>query len=73
MNSVAYRLTKNFNAKIKTVFKKNLAAFIAPDTLTANQLVRFSRFDFDLAELYARKIRKKSYEEKGAFTYAKFI
>ena len=46
---------------------------IAPDTLTVNQLVRFGRYDFDLVELYTRKIRKKIYEENDAFTDAKFF
>ncbi len=73
MNSVSFMFTKNFNNKIKAVFQKNLAVLIAPDSLTANQLVRFGRYDFDLVELYSRKIRKKIYEEKGAFTDAKFF
>ena len=62
MNSVTFMFTKNFNSKIKAVFQKNLAVLIAPDSLTANQLLRFGRYDFDLVELYARKIRKKIYE-----------
>ena len=73
MNSVSFMFTKNFNSKIKAVFQKNLAVLIAPDALTANQLLRFGRYDFDLVELYSRKIRKKIYEEKGAFTDAKFF
>ncbi|WP_419212435.1 hypothetical protein ACNR9Q_17105 [Maribacter sp. X9] len=73
MSSVAYMLTKNFNNKVKAIFQQNLAVIIAPDTLTANQLVRFGRYDFDLMELYCRKIRKKIYEEKGTFTDAKFF
>jgi hypothetical protein len=71
MSSVAFMFTKNFNSKVKAIFHKNLAVLIAPDTLTATQLVRFGRYDFDLVELYSRKIRKKIYEEKGAFTDAK--
>ena len=73
MNSVSFMFTKNFNSKIKAVFQKNLAVLIAPDSLTANQLLRFGRYDFYLVELYSRKIRKKIYEEKGAFTDAKFF
>lgn len=73
MSAVSFMFTKNFNSKIKAVFQKNLAVLIAPDTLTANQLVRFGRYDFDLVELYSRKIRKKIYNEKGAFTDAKFF
>ena len=58
MNSVSFMFTKNFNDKVKAIFQKNLAVLVAPDTLTANQLLQFGRYDFDLVELYARKIRK---------------
>jgi len=73
MNSVSFMFTKNFNSKIKAIFQKNLAVLVAPDSLTAQQLLQFGRYDFDLVELYARKIRKKIYEEKGTFTDAKFF
>jgi len=68
MNSVSFMFTKNFNDKIKALFQKNLAVLIALDSLTANQLLQFGRYDFDLVELYSRKIRKKIYEEKGTFS-----
>ncbi|WP_324025568.1 hypothetical protein QSV08_20635 [Maribacter sp. BPC-D8] len=68
MNSVSFMFTKNFNSKVKAIFQKNLAVLVAPDSLTANQLLQFGRYDFDLVELYSRKIRKKIYEEKGAFS-----
>ncbi|WP_300027263.1 hypothetical protein [uncultured Maribacter sp.] len=70
MNSVSFMFTKNFNDKVKAIFQKNLAVLVAPDSLTANQLLQFGRYDFDLVELYSRKIRKKIYEEKGAFSDA---
>lgn len=73
MNSVSFMFTKNFNEKVKAIFQKNLAVLIAPDSLTANQLLQFGRYDFDLVELYARKIRKKIYEEKGAFSDTKLF
>lgn len=73
MNSVSFMFTKNFNDKVKAIFQKNLAVLVAPDTLTANQLLQFGRYDFDLVELYARKIRKKIYEEKGAFSDSKLF
>lgn len=73
MSSVSFMFTKNFNSKIKAIFQKNLAVLIAPDSLTANQLLEFGRYDFDLVELYARKIRKKIYEEKGTFTDTQFF
>jgi hypothetical protein len=46
---------------------------VAPDTLTAYSLLKFARYDFDLSELYARKLRKKLFEEKGAFSDASFF
>lgn len=70
MNSVSFMFTKNFNDKVKAIFQRNLAVLVAPDSLTANQLLQFGRYDFDLVELYSRKIRKKIYEEKGAFSDA---
>lgn len=70
MNSVSFMFTKNFNDKVKAIFQRNLAVLVAPDFLTANQLLQFGRYDFDLVELYSRKIRKKIYEEKGAFSDA---
>ncbi len=73
MNSVSFMFTKNFNDKIKAIFQKNLAVLVAPDSLTANQLLQFGRYDFDLVELYARKIRKKIYEEKGTFSDSKLF
>ena len=73
MNSVSFMFTKNFNSKVKAIFQKNLAVLIAPDSVTANQLLQFGRYDFDLVELYARKIRKKIYEEKGAFSDSKLF
>ncbi|WP_339629014.1 hypothetical protein [uncultured Maribacter sp.] len=73
MNSVSFMFTKNFNSKVRAIFQKNLAVLIAPDSVTANQLLLFGRYDFDLVELYARKIRKKIYEEKGAFSDSKLF
>jgi len=73
MNSVSFMFTKNFNSKVRAIFQKNLAVLIAPDSVTANQLLHFGRYDFDLVELYARKIRKKIYEEKGAFSDSKLF
>ncbi|MGC1515238.1 MAG: hypothetical protein WA810_06645, partial [Maribacter sp.] len=73
MNSVSYMFTKNFNDKVRAVFHKNLAVLIAPDSLTAQQLLRFGQYDFDLVELYSRKIREKIYHEKGAFTNSNFF
>jgi len=37
---------------------------VAPDENSAKDLVDYARFQFDLTELYARKFRKKIFEEK---------
>jgi len=73
MSNAEFMFTKNFNSKVNTYFKPNLATLVAPDTATAMNLVAFARFEFDLSELYARKFRKKLFEEKGAFSSAAFF
>ncbi|WP_192350321.1 hypothetical protein [Algoriphagus sp. Y33] len=73
MSSYEFMFTKNFNSKVKTIFKQNLAVISAPDSLSANYLLAYSRYDFDLHELYARKLRKELYEQKGAFSDASFF
>ena len=73
MSSYEFMFTKNFNSKVKTVFKENLAVISAPDSLQANYLLEYSRYDFDLNELYARKLRKELYEQKGAFSDVRFF
>ncbi len=65
--------TKNFNSKVNCTFNRDAASLVAPDSLTAMDLLDFARFEFDLSELYARKFRKKIYEEKGAFSEASFF
>jgi hypothetical protein len=73
MTSGEFMFTKNFNSKVNCIFRRDASALVAPDTVTALQLLNFARYDFDLAELYARKFRKKLYEEKGAFSDASFF
>lgn len=73
MTNGEFMFTKNFNSKVGCTFHKNAASLVAPDTLTAMDLLNFARFDFDLTELYARKFRKKLYESKGAFSDASFF
>lgn len=73
MSNYEFMLTKNFNDKVKCTFNRASAYLTAPDDTTAQQLIRFAQFDFDLAELYARKIRQRLYEEKGAFSNASFF
>ncbi len=73
MSNVAFMFTKNFNDKVSCNFHRNAASLMAPDSLKAQQLVKLVRFDFDLSELYARKIRKELYENKKAFSDPKFF
>lgn len=73
MSNAEFMFTKNFNSKVNCSFNKEAASIVAPDSLFAVDLLNFTRFDFDLTELYARKLRKKLFEEKGAFSDIKFI
>lgn len=73
MSNFEFMITKNFNKKVKNVFRSDLDYILATDTATAIELVSFSRFIFDLNELYSRKLRKKLYEEKNAFSDTKFF
>jgi len=73
MTSGEFMFTKNFNSKVNCFFKKDASVIVANDTSTALKLLDFARFDFDLSELYARKFRKKLYDEKGAFSDASFF
>lgn len=73
MNTYEFMFTKNFNSKVKTVFNKKAAVITAPDSTTANQLVMFGRYSFDLTELYTRKFRQEMYEKKGAFSDVNFF
>ena len=65
--------TKNFNAKVNCVFNRGAACLIAPDTVLALDILNFAQYEFDLSELYARKLRRRIFEKKGAFSDAGFI
>jgi len=73
MNSIEFMATKNFNSKVNCSFTRNAAVLVAPDTLTALDLLEFARYDFDLSELSARKFRKKLFEEKKGFSNVNFF
>lgn len=73
MSNMEFLFTKNFNSKVSNSFKPNASSLVAPDEKTANDLKNFAKYQFDLSELYARKLRKRLYEEKGAFTNADFF
>jgi hypothetical protein len=73
MSSVEFMTTKNFNGKVSCSFKRDAAAMVAPDSSIAYSLLNFARYEFDLAELYARKFRKRLFEEKRAVSSTTFI
>lgn len=73
MSNAEFMFTKNFNSKVNCSFNRNAASLVAPDSAMAMDLVDFARYGFDLSELYARKLRKKLYEEKGAFSDISFF
>jgi hypothetical protein len=73
MSNIEFMFTKNFNSKVNSTFKRDAASIIAIDTNTANYLVNFAQYEFDLSELYARKLRKEIYDQKGTFSDASFL
>jgi hypothetical protein len=73
MSSGEFMFTKNFNSKVNCSFNRNAASLVAPDSLIATDLLFFARYQFDLSELYARKFRKRLFEEKGAFSNVNFF
>jgi hypothetical protein len=73
MTNAEFMFTKNFNSKVNCSFNPAASSLIAPDSSTAADLVNFARYYFDLSELYARKFRKKLYEEKGVFSDINFF
>jgi hypothetical protein len=73
MTNAEFAFTKHFNDRVKTVFKRDLASLVAPDSALARQLLSFAQYEFDLAELHARKLRKRLYEEKKTFSNPAFF
>ena len=73
MSNVEFMFTKNFNSKVSSTFKQESASIIATDTITAERMVKFAQYEFDLSELYARKLRKDLYVNKGTFSDISFL
>ena len=73
MNIVAFMFTKNFNSKVNCSFQQNTASLIALDTITANKLLQSARYEFNLYELYARKLRNGVYKQKGTLCDVSFL
>lgn len=73
MSNVEFMFTKNFNSKVSSTFKRESASIIATDTITAERMVKFAQYEFDLSELYARKLRKDLHVNKGTFSDISFL
>ena len=73
MSSYEFMFTKNFNSKAVCNFNRSAALIKAPNQGIALSLLALSRYEFDLCELYIRKVRKNLYESKGAFSDANFF
>ena len=73
MSNIEFMFTKNFNSKVNSTFKRDAASIIATDTNSAMFLMNFAQYEFDLSELYARKLRKDIYDQKGTFSDANFL
>lgn len=73
MNKLSFMFTKHFNDKIGCKFYRQSAILMAPDSLAAKRLLKLARYDFDLSELYARKIRKELFENKKTFSKSNFF
>lgn len=58
---------ENFNPYVDCSFDRKMASLVAPDSVVALDLLLFARYEFDLSELFARKMRKKLLEEKGEY------
>ncbi|WP_338237222.1 hypothetical protein [Persicobacter diffluens] len=73
MTVAEFTFTKNFNNRVKTVFRKSSSTIIANDSTNAQHMVALGNYEFDLVELYSRKLRKALYENKNAFSDARFF
>lgn len=73
MSNLEFSFTKNFNAKVNTVFKRSASAIVALDSQHAENILKFANYQFDLSELYARKFRKRIFEEKSTFSGVQFF
>lgn len=73
MSNIEFMFTKNFNSKVNCTFHREGALIVAPDTLAAQKLVQFAQYQFNLSELYARKLRQKIYENKATFSDISFL
>jgi hypothetical protein len=62
MMNIQFSFTKNFN-KYVTAYYKPALSWIEEGEFT-DQLIKMANLQFDISELYARKLRKEFYESK---------
>jgi len=70
MNNYEFMFTKNFNRFSRTIFNRK-ASWMDDGSFT-DQLIEMAQLDFDLLELYTRKMRQRMYEDKRAFSNVNF-
>lgn len=70
MSQYEFMFTKNFNRFARAIF--NRKASWLDDGPLADRLINMAQLDFDLVELYTRKIRKRMFDEKRAFSNMDF-
>jgi len=73
MSNIEFMFTKNFNSKINNAFKRGSSSIVAVDNESAKAMVDLAQYGFDLSELYARKLRKKIFEEKRTLSDISFL
>lgn len=73
MSQIQFVFTKNFNDKVSCAFLPDTAVIKAKDSVQAERLLALAAFDFDLSELYARKIREELFRNKKAFSNTGFF
>ncbi|SEI84112.1 hypothetical protein SAMN05216327_104179 [Dyadobacter sp. SG02] len=73
MSSYEFMFTKNFNSKAVCNFNRSAGLIVAPNQEIALSLLALARYDFDLCELYTRKVRQGLYENKGTFSDVNFF
>ncbi len=73
MSNIEFLFTKNFNSKINNRFLRDASSLVSPTKETAEYLVNFAHFQFNLSELFARKLRKTIFENKKTFSDISFL
>lgn len=73
MSSAEFMFTKNFNSKVSATVQPYSSVLIATDEATSEHMIRFANYQFDLCELYARKLRKGLFDVKKLGSSIQFI